>query len=55
MVKTLETQNNCSKKMPFAMFFAVEAAFTSISTQNVKEDLRYNPLFQVGVNCQQIV
>lgn len=48
MVKILGNQNNCYHQMPFAMFFAVEPAFTSISTQDVKEDLRYNPLFQVN-------
>ncbi|WP_293139430.1 hypothetical protein [Okeania sp. SIO3I5] len=30
MVKTLGTQEKCSEKLPFAMIFAVELAFTSI-------------------------
>lgn len=48
MVKTLGTQEKCSEKLPFAMFFAVEPAFTSISEEALEEELRYNPMFQVN-------
>ncbi|EKD07311.1 hypothetical protein SPLC1_S420150 [Arthrospira platensis C1] len=48
MVKTLGNQNNCYHQMPFAMFFAVEPAFTSISEEAIKKDFRYNPTLQIN-------
>ncbi|MDE5119015.1 MAG: hypothetical protein O4965_02145 [Trichodesmium sp. St19_bin1] len=48
MVKTLGTQEKCSDKLPFAMLFAVEPAFTSISKEVLEEEIHYNPVFQVN-------
>jgi len=47
-VKTLGTQEKCSDKLPFAMLFAVEPAFTSISKEVLEEEIHYNPVFQVN-------
>ncbi|NEO52685.1 MAG: hypothetical protein F6K54_06095 [Okeania sp. SIO3B5] len=48
MVKTLGTQEKCSDKLPFAMLFAVEPAFTSIPKEVLQEKISYNPVFQVN-------
>lgn len=48
MVKTLGTQEKCSDKLPFAMLFAVEPAFTSIPEEILQEELRYNPILQIN-------
>ncbi|AMW30636.1 hypothetical protein [Arthrospira platensis] len=52
MVKTLGTQKNCSHQMPFAMLFAVEPAFTSISEEYGQENLCYNARFQINEETQ---
>ena len=48
MVQTLGTQEKCPQKMPFAMYFAGEPAFTTISKQILQEELRYNPIYQIN-------
>jgi hypothetical protein len=48
MVKTLGTQEKTSDKLPFAMLFAVEPAFTSIPKESLEQELRYNPVLQIN-------
>ena len=48
MVKTLGTQEKCPQRLPFAMYFAGEPAFTSISKEILQEELRYNPIYQIN-------
>ena len=48
MVKTLGTQEKCPEKLPFAMFFAVEPAFTTIPEKILDEELHYNPNLQIN-------
>ncbi|MGB8689200.1 MAG: hypothetical protein WCD53_17930 [Microcoleus sp.] len=48
MVKTLGIQAKCPQNIPFAMFFAVEPAFTTISSNILDEELHYNPNLQIN-------
>lgn len=48
MVKTLGAQEKCPEKLPFAMFFAVEPAFTTISEKILDEELHYDPNLQIN-------
>lgn len=52
MVKMLGTEEKCSEKLPFAMLFAVEPAFTSISSEVLEQELRYNPKLQINEESQ---
>ncbi|MDJ1168491.1 hypothetical protein PMG71_03515 [Roseofilum sp. BLCC_M154] len=52
MVKMLGTEEKCSEKLPFAMLFAVEPAFTSISSEVLEKELRYNPELQINEESQ---
>ncbi len=48
MVKTLGLQEKCPQNVPFAMFFAVEPAFTTIPEKILEEELHYNPNLQIN-------
>lgn len=52
MVKTLGTQEKTSDQLPFAMLFAVEPAFTSISQELLEQELRYNAVLQINDESQ---
>jgi len=52
MVKTLGVQEKTSDKLPFAMFFAVEPAFTSIPKELLERELGYNPVLQINEESQ---
>lgn len=52
MVKTLGFQEKVSDKLPFAMLFAVEPAFTSIPQESLEQKLRYNPVLQLNDESQ---
>lgn len=51
-VKTLGSQKNISNKLPFAMFFAGEPAFTSIPKELLDQELCYNPILQINNETQ---
>ncbi|TVU52228.1 MAG: hypothetical protein EA414_18650 [Arthrospira sp. PLM2.Bin9] len=52
MVKTLGVQEKTSDKLPFAMLFAVEPAFTSIPKESLEQELCYNPVLQINNETQ---
>lgn len=52
MVKTLGTQKETSDKLPFAMLFAVEPAFTSIPQELLEQELCYNAMLQINEETQ---
>ena len=52
MTKTLGFQEKTSEKLPFAMFFAGEPAFTSIPKESLEQELRYNPVLQINDETQ---
>ncbi|MEQ9354724.1 hypothetical protein [Coleofasciculus chthonoplastes] len=52
MVKTLGFQEKVSDKLPFAMLFAVEPAFTSIPQELLEQKLCYNAVLQINEESQ---
>lgn len=52
MVKTLGVQEKTSDKLPFAMLFAVEPAFTSIPQELLEQELCYNAVLQINEETQ---
>lgn len=52
IVKTLGNQKNTSDKLPFAMFFAGEPAFTSIPKELLDQELCYDPVLQINKETQ---